>query len=543
MTQIFNDRFQLLELIGKGGIGEVYRGRDLHTNTVVAVKLLKLDPTSQDMKSVERFQQEAAILGHLEHPNIVKIVASGKDGDQYYIVMEYLEGLSLLQVIRQENPVPIRRVLEIALDISDALIHAHRLNIIHRDLKPTNVLFSQGVPHLTDFGVARLGKNSDLTQTGLVIGSYNYLSPEACNGKLTDERSDIWAFGVLLYEMLTGQVPFSGDSPGMILNGILNNPVPDLNRFRADIPLGVQSLLYAMLEKRPEFRMDSMRRVGAELEHALRSLDTGSITQGEITQIVPTTSTYFPNPVTTAKPSTAIVLPVSQRWLVSLFILGVMVLGALAFWWGSREPAQESDFLAVSVAPVAPEEYMILVGQLEPINTDEREVSRFIVNDLQLQLEQTVGYTQLKVRQYPYIISSEEQAQTAARKNNAVLVVWGNYTADRVTLHIDIGSLESFDHMLIAQELLEKSLNVRVEMTDTQHESIAPFLLGDMVVLHSSNGETFKAAGSLLGLNEIQVNHPMMVGQTVAVDIHNSFAGFWDSPQDAIHIIDEALPA
>ncbi len=541
MTQIFNDRFQLLELIGKGGIGEVYRGRDLHTNTVVAVKLLKLDPTPQDMKSVERFQQEAAILGHLEHPHIVKIVASGKDGDQYYIVMEYLEGPSLLQVIRQENPVPIRRVLEIALDISDALIHAHRLNIIHRDLKPTNVLFSQGVPHLTDFGVARLGKNSDLTQTGLVIGSYNYLSPEACNGKLTDERSDIWAFGVMLHEMLTGQVPFSGDSPGMILNGILNNPVPDLNRFRADIPLGLQSLLYAMLEKRPEFRMDSMRRVGAELEHTLRSLDTGSITQGEITQAVPTTSTYFPNPVTTAKPSTVIVLPVSQRWLVSLFILGVMVLGVLAFWWGSREPAKEADFLAVAVEPVAPDEYMILVGQLEPINTDEREVTRFIINDLQLQLEQTVPYTRLKIREYPYIIQNEADARKAAEKNTAAVVVWGHYTSSGAELDIQLGTLEAFPFNQISSETLSQTLDVRVRVQDMQQETIAPYILNMFIVMHSATGDEFDAGGAVLGRDEMDEQAAEIIGETLGARVHRFFGRYFTNTQDAIELMNTAI--
>src|SRR5262245_46494604 len=220
--QVIANRFELGGIIGQGGMGDVFLGRDRQTGQPVAIKSLKPDVLRSDPGILERFAREGEALRKLDHPNIVKVLATAEDSGQHYIIMEYVGGGSLATLLKQQPQLPVARVLEIALDLADALTRVHRLHVIHRDIKPANVLLAEdGTPKLTDFGVAHMGDQSRLTQTGSMIGTYLYLSPEACHGEKLDARSDIWAFGVLLYEMLAGRVPFGGDQPGAVLTAIL----------------------------------------------------------------------------------------------------------------------------------------------------------------------------------------------------------------------------------------------------------------------------------------------------------------------------------
>jgi serine/threonine protein kinase len=225
--QIIGEQFEVGDFIRQGGMGAVYRGRDKHSGQTVAIKLLKANALTADPANVERFEREGQALRTLNHPNIVKMLAMVEQNNQHYLIMEYVSGGSLADLLEVQRQLPIPRLLEIALDLADALTRTHRLNIIHRDLKPANVLIAEdGTPRLTDFGVARIG-NSDVTGTDQVVGTYNYLSPEALNGLPLDARADIWAFGVLLFEMLAGCKPFAADNLGALINTILTKPVPD----------------------------------------------------------------------------------------------------------------------------------------------------------------------------------------------------------------------------------------------------------------------------------------------------------------------------
>ncbi len=271
---IVGSYFELGELVGEGGMGSVYRGLDTRTGQRVAIKRLKPDlVTATD--SLARFANEAEALRRLNHPNIVKVLATFEEGSQHYLVMEFVGGGSLLDLLKNTPQLPVARVLEIALDLSDALIRAHRLNIIHRDLKPANVLLAEdGIPRLTDFGIARIGTSPHLTETGVTIGTLDYLSPEALNGELVDARADIWAFGVMLYEMLVAQRPFQGNTPSQVLTAILIHPTPDLEIQRPDVPVALVDVVYRMLEKDRGQRIPSVRQVGAELEAILQGYDT-----------------------------------------------------------------------------------------------------------------------------------------------------------------------------------------------------------------------------------------------------------------------------
>ncbi|MCD4685774.1 MAG: protein kinase, partial [Anaerolineae bacterium] len=274
-TRIIAGRYSLEQLIGRGGMGDVYRGTDTETGDVVAVKLLHSSIVEDNPDIVDRFQREGEALRQLNHPNIVTVREAVEDEGEHFLVMEYISGGSLRDLIDEEARLPIEAVLNVALDLADALTRAHRLHIIHRDIKPDNVLLAEdGTPRLTDFGVAHMGDRTRLTQTGSVIGTYAYLSPEACNGLELDERADIWSFGVMVFEMLTGRVPFHAGGTAAILTAILTKPAPDITRLRPDLPPALVDLIYRMLEKDRERRISSVRLVGAELEAIIRQLDT-----------------------------------------------------------------------------------------------------------------------------------------------------------------------------------------------------------------------------------------------------------------------------
>jgi predicted ATPase/tRNA A-37 threonylcarbamoyl transferase component Bud32 len=259
--------YRLLNVIGSGSMGDVYQAEDIQTRTLVAVKHLKLDTSKNTADAIERFRREGEALRQLNHPNIVKLLATLEDDHQYYLVMEYIGGGSLADAIKQLAPLKLERTLKIGIEIADALTRTHHLKIVHRDLKPANVLLADdGTPRLTDFGIAHLGTAERVTDVGLLMGTPSYLSPEALNGSEADIASDIWAFGVILFEMLVGRRPFMGDTLSQLAASILMNPVPSLETIRPDLPIALIDLINRMLEKDGQQRISSVRLVGAELE-------------------------------------------------------------------------------------------------------------------------------------------------------------------------------------------------------------------------------------------------------------------------------------
>ncbi len=268
-------RYELGEKIGAGGMGTVYVGHDHQTGQTVAIKQLKPEVVEGDPAQLQRFVREGELLRQLNHPNIVKMLDYVEQKNAYYLIMEYVAGGSLLDLMQNAHGLTIQRALYIALDIADALTRAHRLKILHRDIKPANILLAaDGTPLLTDFGMAR-GATSDVTQEGMVLGTLAYLSPEALHGDDLDERSDIWSFGVLFYEMLTGERPFGSQaSVAALITAILTAPMNDLESRRPDLPMAVIDLVYRMLAREREARIPSVRMVGTELEAVIRGRTT-----------------------------------------------------------------------------------------------------------------------------------------------------------------------------------------------------------------------------------------------------------------------------
>ena len=262
------NRYELGEKIGQGGMGSVYKALDHDTQQQVAIKILMKDLDDEEyQESLERFKREGEILRRLEHPNIVDVLGTIEENEKQYIVMELVTGGSLSQVLKRDERLSADRVINIALELSDALARAHHLEVIHRDIKPGNVLLTEGdEPRLTDFGIAHIAGMSRMTEEGHVVGTVSYISPEILRGKQPSNRSDIWAMGVMLFEMLTRQRPFDRNHPMATMQTILTQKTPDLNDYRSDIPDALSDLIYRMLHKDVEQRIPSMRQIGAELE-------------------------------------------------------------------------------------------------------------------------------------------------------------------------------------------------------------------------------------------------------------------------------------
>jgi DNA-binding NarL/FixJ family response regulator/predicted Ser/Thr protein kinase len=266
MRQI-GKRYEIEKLIGSGAVGRVYLGRDTETGEPVAIKELISDWVAHAPDAVERFRREGEALRKLNHPNIVKVLATLEEEGQHYLVMEYVGGGSLADLLKRQPQLPIQQVISIGLELSDALSRAHHLEIIHRDIKPGNILLAEdGTPRLTDFGLAHLGSYPALTTAGQLLGTFQYLSPEACANEPLDARADIWSFGVVLFEMLTGRLPFDGDSPIEIIHAIQNQPVPEVSWYRKEAPAPLAELIRRMLMRDRPVRLASARLVGAELE-------------------------------------------------------------------------------------------------------------------------------------------------------------------------------------------------------------------------------------------------------------------------------------
>jgi serine/threonine protein kinase len=263
------------QMIGGGGMGYVYLGTDILTGETVAIKQLRVEMRGSMSAMVERFLREGEALRKLNHPNIVKVLATSDEGEQHYIVMEYIGGGSLADLLSKQQQLPVDRVVSLGLELSDALSRAHHLHILHRDIKPANILLAEdGTPRLTDFGLARIDQLPSLTDTGTILGSLKYSSPESLENRKVDERSDIWSLGVVLFEMLTGRVPFEGGNLFEMIWAIKNHPLPLLENLRSGIPPALSNLIRRMLRKDNPARIDSMRHVGVELETIQKELRT-----------------------------------------------------------------------------------------------------------------------------------------------------------------------------------------------------------------------------------------------------------------------------
>lgn len=263
-------RYELLARVGGGGMALVYKARDILLNRFVAVKVLR-QQFMHDEEFIRRFRREAQAAASLSHPNIVSIYDVGQEDDAHYIVMEYVDGNNLNEIIRERAPLQVEEAVRIASQICDALDHAHHNQIIHRDIKPHNILIGKnGRVKVTDFGIARAVTSSTITQTGSVVGSVHYFSPEHAKGVTTGEKSDIYSLGIVLYQMLTGRLPFLGESPISVALKHLQEPFEEPRLVNPHIPQSVENVILRAMRKNQQERYSSAKSMLADLETCLQ---------------------------------------------------------------------------------------------------------------------------------------------------------------------------------------------------------------------------------------------------------------------------------
>lgn len=264
-----NGRYHILETIGGGGMANVYKAHDAILNRKVAVKVLR-PQFSDDEEFIRRFRREAQAATSLSHPNVVNIYDVGEEDDLYFIVMEYVEGLTLKQLIQKRGVLPIEETVDIMIQITSAIAHAHANHIVHRDIKPHNILISpKGEAKVTDFGIARAMTSATITHTNSVMGSVHYLSPEQARGGMVNEKSDIYSLGIVLYEMATGIVPFSGDTAVSIAIKHLQSELPSPKSMNPALPQSIENIILKATAKDPFHRFQSASDLEEDLHTAL----------------------------------------------------------------------------------------------------------------------------------------------------------------------------------------------------------------------------------------------------------------------------------
>ena len=319
---LVDNRYLIKKRIGSGGMADVYCAEDTHLGRQVALKVLHRR-FAQDQEFVERFRREASAAAGLQHPNVVGVFDRGKHDGTYYIAMEHLAGRTLKEIVTTEAPLAQERVVDLGTQILQAAGFAHRHGVIHRDFKPHNVIVDdRGAAKVTDFGIARAGA-SEMTETGSIMGTAQYLSPEQAQGHAVTAASDLYSIGVMLYEMLAGRLPFEGDSAVSVALKHLSEPPPPISEFRPDVSPALESVVMAALAKDPAHRWQTADDFAEALQAAGAQLEQGVVVQD--------TATFAPVPVTAVPPP---VIPPEdperrRRW--PWFAVGLLAVALAAF--------------------------------------------------------------------------------------------------------------------------------------------------------------------------------------------------------------------
>ncbi len=351
-------KYDVLENVGQGGMSVVYKAMQTAMNRVVAVKMLKMGLSSDPIFS-QRFMREVSLLGKLNHPNIVTVFDSGMTAQgNLYLVMDFLSGQTLQKVLDKSGALPIDRAASLILQICDALNHAHKRDIIHRDLKPGNIMIEadhrgEDIVKIVDFGLAKMGEGSErLTRQGELWGSSFYMSPEQCTGAESDARTDVYSFGILIYYMVTGKLPFRGSGFMDTISKQMNEPPPPLKSMKPDLVVSdmLEPVLFKCLQKSPENRFQTV----ADLKSALQTAfpepkkperDVSSRMQRTIAKPPPPPKKVESKSGKTSKRS-------HIKGIIVLLIVMIICMAGIFFAVKSRTPAVAPNTVPPAAAPV-----------------------------------------------------------------------------------------------------------------------------------------------------------------------------------------------
>ncbi|HSB37622.1 MAG TPA: protein kinase [Gaiellaceae bacterium] len=356
--ELIADRYELEELVGTGGMSSVYRAHDTLLERDVALKVLH-EQYTDEVDYVERFRREARSVAQLSHPNIVTVIDRGEQDGRQFIVFEYVDGENLKSLVEREGPLPERDAIVLALQIARALGFAHEHGLVHRDVKPQNVLLNgDGQAKVTDFGIARsLDVHGGLTQTGTVMGTSDYIAPEQARGQRVDAQSDVYSLGAVLYELLTGEVPFPGDNFVAVALRHINEPPPSVRERRPELSPRLDAAIRQAMAKDPRERFDSMDELCSELTACL---------EGETDASGAQTMVVAPRRGRHRRDRRAPALPRERPsvWPLIVFLAGIAVLaGALAAVFAFTGPGEHlREFVKKKTGAAAPARPVRLTG-------------------------------------------------------------------------------------------------------------------------------------------------------------------------------------
>jgi beta-lactam-binding protein with PASTA domain len=393
LEHVFNGRYRVDDRLGTGGMAIVYCGTDLLLRRRVAIKVLR-DQFSSDDDFIKRFSYEAQSAAKLSHPNVVNVYDFGHEGDAYFIVMELVEGETLAAMLRGERRIPESVAIDYATQIAAGLAFAHRQGLLHRDVKPANILVTgDDVVKLGDFGIARaVSENAiGVTQPGMVMGSVAYVSPEQAQGRELDARSDLYSLGVVLYQMVTGRLPFNAETPVAVALKHVSEPAPVLDPVRDGVSPALASIVASLLQKRPEDRFDSATELGRALREAREQptviVGSGALVSGDaptssFRRVTPPTA---PPPRASASPDrpasngAAVVeedLPpvFDRRWVPFIVLLGILAL--VAGYLGVRALGPNKDIAVpsfVNRSSMQAQQSIVAAGLQPDVRTESSE--------------------------------------------------------------------------------------------------------------------------------------------------------------------------
>ncbi|MGH3001969.1 MAG: protein kinase domain-containing protein, partial [Gaiellaceae bacterium] len=356
--EILSGRYELEELVGTGGMSSVYRAHDSLLDRTVALKVLHQQYTA-DEGYVERFRREARSVATLSHPNVVTVIDRGEHEGRQFIVFEYVDGENLKQLIVRRGPAPVTMALELGVQVARGLSFAHQQGLVHRDVKPQNVLLNgNGEAKVTDFGIARsLDVKHGMTQTGTVLGTSDYIAPEQAQGQQVGEHTDVYSLGVVMYELLTGEVPFPGENFVAVAMRHINEPPPPIRDRRPDVPPRLEEAIQRAMAKDPDDRFPTMRDFCQELDACLAEA------QGTQVMAPP------PAPRRPARSRRRGLSP----WPIVLVVLGVVAIGVVVALlivhgipsWGTKPSGGGGGGPAPGATP-----HLKAVGANDPFGTN-----------------------------------------------------------------------------------------------------------------------------------------------------------------------------
>src|SRR5437660_3627428 len=391
INRTFDKRYVIKRKLGSGGMADVYLAEDQELGRRVALKLLN-ERHAADEQFVERFRREAQSAAGLSHPNIVSIFDRGRAEGTYYIAMEYLDGRTLKELLVRNGPTPIPIAIDYARQIIGAISFAHRNGIVHRDIKPHNIVVgSDGRLKVTDFGIARSGA-SQMTEAGSIVGTAQYLSPEQARGAPVDPRSDLYSLGIVLYEMLTGHVPFTGDTPVEIAMKHLSQVPEPPSKLRPQVPHDLDAVVMRAIAKDPDQRYGSAEEMEADLARVARGVAVAPQTEEAMTQVLAgaraaTASTMITRPRAVAPPPAPPIYrapsgyydyeepPRGRSVWPWLLALGLIIAGGIGGWFLYTKIQDQLN----SNKPVAVPDVVLLQKDLAKLKVEQAGLSVQIV--------------------------------------------------------------------------------------------------------------------------------------------------------------------